>query len=228
MMNKYDASQKLTGEQFKRIIGVRKATFAEMLSALRKGYADKHKRRGRHSRLPVELQLMMALEYLRQYATFAELGFNYGICESTAQNYVVWLEEMLTKSGKFRLPGKKKQHTIKTRLIVNKVSKETICTAHAECSCHDFRLYGESVGRAISGGIKAKKCDSGCQGILRLHENSETPKKKPKGGELTPEEKADNRRISCERILMENINAKIKAFKITANKIQKPPQPFPA
>ncbi|MDR3348747.1 MAG: hypothetical protein LBO03_03940 [Acidaminococcales bacterium] len=54
--------------------------------------------------------------------------------------------------------------------------------------------------------------------MLRLHGNSETPKKKPKGGELAPEERADNRRISCERILMENINAKIKAFKITANK----------
>jgi hypothetical protein len=106
-MNKYDASQKLTEEQFKRIIGARKATFAEMLSVLRKGYADKHKRRGRHSMLPVELQLMMALEYLRQYATFAELGFSYGVCESTAQNYVAWVEEMLTKGGKFRLPGKK-------------------------------------------------------------------------------------------------------------------------
>jgi hypothetical protein len=66
-------------------------------------------------------------------------------------------------------------------------------------------------------GIKAQ-CDSGYQGILRLHVSSETPKKKPKGGELTPEEKADNRRISRERILIENINAKIKVFKVVANK----------
>jgi hypothetical protein len=50
---------------------------------------------------------MMSLEYLRQYVTFAELGFNYGVCESTAQNYVVWVEDTLIKSGKFRLPGKK-------------------------------------------------------------------------------------------------------------------------
>ena len=60
--------------------------------------------------------------------------------------------------------------------------------------------------------------DSGYQGILKLHRNSETPKKKPKGGELTQEEKAENRRISRERILIENINAKIKVFKITANR----------
>jgi len=53
---------------------------------------------------------------------------------------------------------------------------------------------------------------------LKLHINSETPKKKPKGGELTAEEKEENRRISRERILIENINAKIKVFKITSNK----------
>jgi len=60
--------------------------------------------------------------------------------------------------------------------------------------------------------------DSGYQGILKLHKNSKTPKKKPKGGELTADEKAGNRRISRERILIENINAKIKVFKITANR----------
>jgi hypothetical protein len=60
--------------------------------------------------------------------------------------------------------------------------------------------------------------DSGYQGILKLHRNSETPKKKPKGGTLTVDEKTENRRISRERILIENINAKIKVFKITANK----------
>ena len=61
--------------------------------------------------------------------------------------------------------------------------------------------------------IKAQ-ADSGYQGITALHKNSETPKKKPKGGKLTDEEKRENRRISHERILIENINAKIKVFKI--------------
>jgi hypothetical protein len=43
-------------------------------------------------------------------------------------------------------------------------------------------------------------------------------RKSPRGGELTAEEKAENRRISRDRILIENINAKVKVFKITANK----------
>ncbi|MDR0475369.1 MAG: IS5/IS1182 family transposase, partial [Treponema sp.] len=59
---------------------------------------------------------------------------------------------------------------------------------------------------------------SGYQGILKFHKNSETPKKKPKGGELTDEEKEGNRRISRERIIIENINAKVKVFKITSIK----------
>lgn len=58
------------------------------------------------------------------------------------------------------------------------------------------------------------QADSGYQGISAFHQNSETPKKKPKGGELTENEKRENRRISRERILIENINAKIKVFKI--------------
>lgn len=65
--------------------------------------------------------------------------------------------------------------------------------------------------------IKAK-LDSGYQGILRLHKNSETPKKKPKVGELTPKEKAKNKLLASERMLVENIIAKIKVFKITSSK----------
>ena len=102
-------------------------------------------------------------------------------------------------------------------MIVNKKTKEIICTAHAEGKTHDFKLYEESIGSAVAKGIKFEG-DSGYQGILRLHENSETPKKKPKGGDLTAEEKAANRHFSSERILIENINAKVKVYKITANK----------
>ena len=58
------------------------------------------------------------------------------------------------------------------------------------------------------------QADSGYQGISAFHKNSEIPRKKPGGGELTEDEKRENSRISHERILIENINAKIKVFKI--------------
>jgi len=100
---------------------------------------------------------------------------------------------------------------------VNRETREIICTAHAEGSTHDFKLYEESVGSAVFED-KQIQGDSGYQGILKLHKNSETPKKKPKGGELTDGEKAENKRISTNRMLIEHINAKIKVFKITASK----------
>jgi hypothetical protein len=52
--------------------------------------------------------------------------------------------------------------------------------------------------------------NSDCKPKIRGH--------KSKGGKLIFNEKSDNQRISRERILIENINAKIKVFKITANK----------
>lgn len=92
-----------------------------------------------------------------------------------------------------------------------------LCTAYAKGKTHDFKLYENSVGSAIRKEI-AIQADSGYQGILKLHKNSEIPKKKPKGGQLSSCDKAVNRRISRDRILIENMNAKIKVFKITANK----------
>ena len=43
-------------------------------------------------------------------------------------------------------------------------------------------------------------------------------KKKPKGGKLTDKEKADNKQLSSIRVIIENMIAKIKIFKITSDK----------
>ncbi len=109
--------------------------------------------------------------------------------------------------------GKKKRHTIKAQIVVNRATGIIICTAEDYGKTHDFALYKNTIGSRVLDCIKAQ-ADSGYQGISAFHQNSETPKKKPKGGELTGDEKRDNRRISHERILVENINAKIKVFKI--------------
>jgi hypothetical protein len=113
--------------------------------------------------------------------------------------------------------GKKKKHTIKTQLIVNKANGQIICTAHACGKTHDFKLYEESIGSAVGDEIKVEG-DSGYQGILKLHKNSQTPHKKPRGGELTDEQKSENKAFASKRMLVENIIAKVKVFKITSNK----------
>ena len=107
MENKYEKAKALTNRQFKRIIGVKPATFEEMKGILEVAYAQKHKRRGRRAKLSVAEMLLLALTYWRQYITFAELGFAYGVSESTAHDVTVWVENVLIKSGSFSLPGKK-------------------------------------------------------------------------------------------------------------------------
>jgi hypothetical protein len=53
---------------------------------------------------------------------------------------------------------------------------------------------------------------------FKFHKNSCVPKKKPKGGVLSVVEKVVNRCLARVRILVEHLNAKIKVFKITANR----------
>ena len=107
MENKYEKSKILSERNFKRLIGVKRKTFEAMVKELRNAYEEKHKQGGRKPKLSVENQLMLALEYWRQYITFAELGFNYGVAESTAHDISVWVENTLIKSGRFNLPGRK-------------------------------------------------------------------------------------------------------------------------
>lgn len=105
--SKYQRAMALKDESFKLLTGVSKETAAEMLSALGDAYAAKHKRRGRHSKLPVADMLMLTLEYWRQYPTMFELGFEFGLAKSTVHDIIVWVEDILIKSGLFALPGKK-------------------------------------------------------------------------------------------------------------------------
>jgi len=78
-------------------------------------------------------------------------------------------------------------------------------------------MYKEDIGAAVSKEIKIQ-ADSGFQGIAEYHKNSETPKKKTKNKPLSAAEKAENKRIAQERMLIENVIAKIKVFKILSNK----------
>ena len=106
-MERYEKAVKLNKEDFKQIIGVKKETFAEMVDVLRIAYDEKHKRRGRHSKLSIEDQLLLSLKYWRQYVTQKELAFEFEIGEATVHDIIVWVENTLVKSGKFKLPGKK-------------------------------------------------------------------------------------------------------------------------
>lgn len=60
--------------------------------------------------------------------------------------------------------------------------------------------------------------DTGYQGIGKIHSNSELPKKRTKKNPLTPEDKRNNRELSSERVLNENVIGMLKRFKIISER----------
>lgn len=60
--------------------------------------------------------------------------------------------------------------------------------------------------------------DSGYAGILHYHANSKLPHKKTKLHPLTKEKKQDNRQLASDRVFSENVNARVKRFKIISDR----------
>jgi len=100
--------------------------------------------------------------------------------------------------------------------VVDKKSKEVICTSFTNGKRHDFRLFKESDVRLLPE-IKTLT-DTGYQGIAKLHGNAELPKKKTKKNPLTKEDKRKNRELSSERVLNENVIGMLKRFKIISDR----------
>lgn len=99
----------IKGTQFQRAVGVKRATFAEMVKVIREHIQTTRKipRRCRPSKLSVEDQLLMTLMYLREYRTYFHIAMDYGLSESTVCRTIHKIEDILIKSKSFRLPGKK-------------------------------------------------------------------------------------------------------------------------
>jgi transposase len=60
--------------------------------------------------------------------------------------------------------------------------------------------------------------DAGYQGLKDWHANAKTPAKKSKLHPLTEEQKANNRNLSRDRILVENIIRRLKIFRILSDR----------
>lgn len=97
----------LSDGQFRRVIGVKKETFNKMVTIVEEAHVTKKSRGGRPNKLAVSEMVLMALEYLREYRTYASIGVSYGLSESNAFQAIRWVENVLIKCGLFSLPGKK-------------------------------------------------------------------------------------------------------------------------
>jgi len=68
---------------------------------------ERQGKRGGQNRLSVQDQLLIALQYWRQYRTQFDIGLEFEVSEATVCRTIEKVEALLVKSGRFRLPGKR-------------------------------------------------------------------------------------------------------------------------
>jgi IS5 family transposase len=103
---------------------------------------------------------------------------------------------------------------MKTQVVVDKQTKQIICTAQSKGRVHDFRMFKESKTR-----LRAEiqlLADSGYQGIQKLHSNTLKPIKGSKKKRLSKQDKRYNHTVSSQRMLVEHVIRELKIFKILA------------
>ena len=102
----YKQIKNLKEKEFKRLCGVKPKLFGEMVDVLKQELPERRPRGGQ-PKLNAEDQLLIALEYWREYRTYFHIAQSWGVHESTVCRIVHRVENKLIKSKKFSLPGKK-------------------------------------------------------------------------------------------------------------------------
>jgi len=100
---RYETIKTLKDEDFKRLTGVKRGIFEKMLAIMERDLRDF----GRPPKLSRADQLLLTLMYWREYRTEFHIGTTYGVSEATVCRTIRKVENVLMKSGEFRLPGRK-------------------------------------------------------------------------------------------------------------------------
>jgi len=103
----YQQIKDLPPADFKRYCGVRPETFHQMVQVVSNHLKKRRRVLGRPTKLAVEDQVLLTLQYWREYCTFFHLATSWGIHESSVCRTIRRVEDILTRSRVFKLPGKK-------------------------------------------------------------------------------------------------------------------------
>ena len=121
-----------------------------------------------------------------------------------------------SEKQKLNYSGKKKRHTRKHLAAVNQNKQVLVLSQAREGKLHDKKFLDEE---KLIGNIPAEipiEVDTGFQGIQHQYENIRIPHKKPKGGELSEQQKSDNRKLSQSRVVCENAFAGVKRYGVVS------------
>jgi len=144
---RYDTLKQLCCDDFRRLTGIRPKTFGTMLGILRVAEEKKHEQGGTEAKLPLEDRLLMALEYWREYRTYFHVGHSYGVSESSCWKTIRWIEDVLIKSKRFRLPGKK-------ALVKSDVALSVVLVDATETPCERPQKNRDDITPARKSGIR--------------------------------------------------------------------------
>lgn len=103
---KYERAKHLKPAEFKRFWGVQLETFKQMVEIVHQHEGQK-KKTGRPGKVSLEDQVLMTLEYWREYRTYFHIGQSWGVTESTTCRIIRKIEKVLSAARIFTLPGKK-------------------------------------------------------------------------------------------------------------------------
>jgi len=107
-INAYEKIEKLNDKDFKLITGVTREVFEKMREVLRRKYTKEHARGGRPGR-PVELRLVLSLEYWREYRSLRHMANDHQIGKSKINEAVIWVENALSGSDEFKIKDLKER-----------------------------------------------------------------------------------------------------------------------
>ena len=148
-------------------------------------------------------------DFLQEYPELADL-----IVDVTEQKI-----QRPKRKQKAYYSGKKKCHTLKNQVVINKAGEIIDVNRSVPGRNHDKNIWDNSaIARLLPAEISITG-DSGYQGIQHDFPHATLPHKKTRGGpELSKKQKRQNRKISRTRVLVDQLIGCMKVFKILSDR----------
>ena len=148
-MAKIDNAERIRNlpeNQYKELLGVDKATFEKMYNILLDAYKKLHSKGGKPPTLIVLDKLVITLGYWREYRTYRNIAFDYGVGKTAIGDSILWVEDTLIKDGAFSLPSKREMQR----------KDNVICVAVVDVTEQEV----ERPKKDSANGIQARKSDT--------------------------------------------------------------------
>ncbi|WP_245808068.1 transposase family protein [Deinococcus hopiensis] len=229
-------------KQFRRRTGACPETFAEMEEVLTHREGRK-KKSGRPAALSVAEQLLRTLEFWREYRTFAHLGDDWGVHETTVER----VEAALIANARFQLPKKRvfqeaqlvysivavdaaevacERPKKAARLVSDKKKRHTLKFQLLICTVTQRILSTATSAGAVHDpkllrplGVRFPDQtvilgDAGDQGLWRSHTHAITTHKATLASPLSAEQRQENRVLAYTRQATPHVIRRMKIFRI--------------